>query len=108
MNLWQKSTTRQGKNENVRAYNCRLKELLGKMENQVADGQKRRWFIEGLIPSLRKKMKVVHPSLYADAYNRVIDIESENKTSQGKKKVSDDDSTEESGSDGETKTVQAL
>jgi len=51
--------TRQGKHENVRAYNRRLKELLVKLEKEPADGLKKRWFIEGLILSLRKKMKIV-------------------------------------------------
>lgn len=55
------TNTKQGKHENVRAYNCRLKELFVILENQLADGLKKRWFIKGLIPSLRKKMKVVPP-----------------------------------------------
>ena len=31
---------REGNNENVWAYNCRLRELLGKLENQPVDGLK--------------------------------------------------------------------
>lgn len=71
--------TKQGKNESVRAYNSRFKELLNKMKNQPTDGLKKRWFTEGLIPSLRK-MKVVPTSSYIDTYNRTMDIENENKT----------------------------
>lgn len=52
-------------------------------------------------------MKVVPPSSYVDAYNRAKDIESDNKTSQGKKKAIDDGSTKES-NDGESKIIQAL
>lgn len=87
--------TKQGKNKNVRAYNCRLKELLKKMENEPADGLKKQYFIEGLIFSLRKKMKVGPPSLYTNAYNQAMEIESKNKTSW-EKKASDDHSTRES------------
>lgn len=66
------------------------------LENQPIDRLKKRWFIEGLITSLRKKMKVVPPFLYVDAYNQAMDIESENKTSSlGKKKISDDESTKD-------------
>ena len=36
--------TRQGKNESVKAYR-RLKELIGKLDNKLADGLKKRWFI---------------------------------------------------------------
>lgn len=44
--------TKQNKNEMVRAYSRRLKELLGKMESQPADGLKKRWFVEGLKHSI--------------------------------------------------------
>lgn len=81
--------TKQGKHENVGACNCRLKELLSKMENQLAYGLKKRWFIEGLIPSLRWKMKLVPLSSYAHAYNRAIDIENKNKTSSRRKRKID-------------------
>ncbi|XP_059073473.1 uncharacterized protein LOC131045104 [Cryptomeria japonica] len=75
-------STKQGKKETVCAYGRRLKELLGKMDSQPADGLKKRWFVEGLRPSLRKKMKIVSPTSYSDAYNRVMDLESEHKTSK--------------------------
>lgn len=65
--------TKQGKNENVWAYNHRIKELLNKMENRLANGLKKRWFTKGLVPLLHKKMKVVPLSLYANAYNRAKD-----------------------------------
>lgn len=52
-------------------------------------------------------MKVVSPSLYTNAYNRAMDIESENKTSRGLKKTSDDNSTN-GDSEGESKTIRAL
>lgn len=42
--------TKQCKHENVRACNCRLKELLVKLENQSVDRLQKRWFLEGLIP----------------------------------------------------------
>lgn len=99
--------TKQGKIESVRAYNRRLRELLNKMENQPTDGLKKRWFVEGLVPSLRRTMKVVPPPSYDEAYNRAMDIESENKTSWGKRWTSDGDNTDED-SDGGSKTVQAL
>lgn len=86
--------TKQGKSETVRSYYRKLKELIGKMDNTPADGLKKRWFIEGLQPSLRKKMKVVPPSTFMEAYNRAMDIESENKTSKGKKRTSDEDSSD--------------
>lgn len=73
--------SKQGKNESICAYNRRLKELLNKMENQLANGLKKRWFTKGLIPSLHKKMKVVPLSSYVDDDNWAMDIESENKTS---------------------------
>lgn len=86
--------TKQEKNENVRSYNRRLKELLNKMENQPADGLKKRWFTKGLIPLMCKNMKVVPSSSYVDAYNRAINIESEKKKpSREKKKIDDDEST---------------
>lgn len=96
--------TKQGKSGSVRAYNRRLRELLNKMENQSANGLKKKWFVEGQVLSLRWKMKVVPPPSYDEAYNRAMDIESENKTSQGKRRVSDGDSMNED-SDGESKTI---
>ncbi|GLJ23905.1 hypothetical protein SUGI_0454230 [Cryptomeria japonica] len=96
--------TKQGKKETVRAYGHRLKELVGKMESQPADGLKKRWFVEGLNPKLRRKMKIVPLTSYDDAYNRAMDLESENKTAKKKKNRSsssseDDTSEEESSSD---------
>ena len=44
--------TKQGKNETVHKYARRLKELIGKMESSPADGLKKRWFVEGLRPTL--------------------------------------------------------
>lgn len=49
----------------------------------------KRWFIEGLSSSLRKKKKVVPPSSYEEAYKRAIDIESQKKTTRDKRKLSD-------------------
>lgn len=96
--------TKQEKNENVQAYNRRLKELLVKLETQPTNSLKKRWYIKGLLPSLLKKMKVVPPSSYIEAYNREMDIESEKKSSsQGKKKTNMKESNED-----ELKTVQAL
>ncbi|XP_059064703.1 uncharacterized protein LOC131856795 [Cryptomeria japonica] len=77
------------------------------MDNTPADGLKKRLFIEGLNPPLRKKMKVVPPSTFMDAYNRVMDIESENKTSKGKKRTSDEDSSDEEREE-ESQMIQAL
>ncbi|XP_059070956.1 uncharacterized protein LOC131861746 [Cryptomeria japonica] len=77
------------------------------MDNTPTDGLKKRWFIEGLQPSLRKKMKVVPPSTFMEAYNRAMDIESENKTSKGKKHTSDEDSSDQE-SEEESRTIQAL
>ena len=56
------SNTKQGKNEIVRVYARKLKDLINKMENKPADGLQKRWFIKGLHPKLWKKMKVVTPS----------------------------------------------
>ena len=83
-------STKQGKNETVRTYARRLKELIGKMESQPADGLKKRWFVEGLRPSLKKKIKIVPPASYSDAYTRAMDLESEQKTSKKKKHKSSD------------------
>ena len=48
-------TTKQGKNETICVYARRLKELINKMKSKLADGLKKRWFIEGLRPKLKKK-----------------------------------------------------
>lgn len=51
-------------------------------------------------------MKVVPPFTYQDACDRAMDIESEDKTTSNKKRLSDGSSDEES--EGESKTIQAL
>ena len=63
----------------------RLKELVGKIESQPTNGLKKRWFVEGFRPTLWKKMKIVPLALYVDAYNCVMDLESEQKISKKKK-----------------------
>ena len=84
------------------------------MENKPADGLQKIWFIEGLYPKLRKKMKIVPPSSYTKAYNRAMNLESEQKTKKKKKNSSsdsDDDgpSGEDSSDDeGSSKKVCAL
>lgn len=75
---------KQGKNEIVRVYARKLKELINKMESKPADGLQKIWFIEGLRPKLRKKMKIVPPSSYTKAYNRAMNLESEQKTKKRK------------------------
>ena len=77
-------TTKQGKNKTVRVCARKLKELINKMESKLADGLKKQWFIEGLRPKLRKKIKIVPPSSYTEAYNRAMDLESEQKTKRRK------------------------
>lgn len=98
--------THQGKNGCVRVYQRRLKELIGKLENKPANEPKKRCFIEGLNPSIRKKMKVVPPSTYKKACDTAMDIESKDKTSRSKKENSNASSEEESKE--ESKTIQAL
>lgn len=79
--------------------------MLVKLENRLANKLKKHWFIEGLIPSLRKKMKVVPFPSYVDAYNWAMDIESKSKTfSWGKRKM-DDDERRKGSSDEESKMV---
>ena len=80
-------TTIQRKNETVCVYAKKLKELVNKMEGKLADGLKKRWFIEGLRPELKRKMKIVLPSSYTEAYNRAMDLESEQKTKKTKRKA---------------------
>ena len=41
-------STKRGRNEMIRVYARRLKELVGKMESLLADGLKKRWFVEEL------------------------------------------------------------
>lgn len=91
---------KQGKNKTIRVYARRLKELVGKMESQPADRLKKRWFVEGLRPTLKEKMKIVPPTLYIDVYNRAMEMESEQKMSKKKKHKSldSDDSSFESSS----------
>ena len=83
-------STKQGKNETIRVYARRLKELVEKMESQPADGLKKRWFIEGLRLALKKKMKIVPPTSYVDAYNKAMDLESKQKRNKKKKNKSSD------------------
>lgn len=105
-------STKQGKNETIHAYARQLKELVGKMESQPADGLKKRLFVEGLRQALKKKIKIVPPASYIDAYSRAMDLESEQKTSKKKKHKSsdsDDSSSKSSSSDEESnKKVRAL
>ena len=75
------------------------------MESQPADGLKKWWFVEGLQLTLKKKMKIVPPALYTDAYSLAMDLESEQKTHKKKKHKSsdlDDSSSESSSSDEES------
>ena len=69
--------TKQGKHETVRVYARKLKNLIHKMENKPVDGLQKRWFIEGLRPELKRKMKIVSVLSYTEAYNRAMDLESE-------------------------------
>ena len=74
------------------------------MKSKATDGMQKRWFIEGLHPELRKKMKIVPPSSYTEAYNRAMDLESEQKTKKKKKSSSsdsDDDASSEDYSSGD-------
>lgn len=61
------------------------------MESQSVNDLKKHWVIEGLKPSLRRKMKIVPPQLYVDAYNRAMDLESVGNTVKKKNVSSDDD-----------------
>ncbi|XP_057829971.1 uncharacterized protein LOC131041010 [Cryptomeria japonica] len=104
-------STKQRKNETVRAYSRHLKELLGKMDNKPGDRLKKRWFVDGLKLSLRRKMKIVPPTSYENAYNRAMDLESEGKTCKKKKDKSfgeEEDSEGSSSDEGSSKKVQAL
>lgn len=99
---------KQAKNETVHVYARKLKDLINKMENKPADGLQKIWFVEGLHSKLRKKMKIVQPSSYTEAYNRALNLKSEQKTSSSN---SDDDkpSGEDSNNDeGSSKKVRAL
>ena len=106
-------TKKQGKNETVHVYARKLKEIINQMESKPTDGLKKRWFIEGLRPELKRKMKIVPPSSYTEAYNRAMDLESEQKTKKKKKSSSsdsDESSSEEdsSGDEKDSKKVRAL
>ena len=72
------------------------------MEIQLADRWKKRWFVEGLWPKLKKKIKIVPPTSYIYSYNWAMDPESEQKMRKKKKdKSSDsDDSSSESNKSG--------
>ena len=105
--------TKQKKNETVWVFARRLKDLISKMENKPADGLQKQWFIEGLHPKLRKKMKIVPPYTYIEAYNRALNLESEQKTKKKKTSSSDsddDEPSEEDSSDdeGSSKKVRSL
>ncbi len=63
------------------------------MESKPVDELKKRWFIEGLRPELRKKMKFVPSSSYTKTYNRAMDLESEQKTKKKKSSSSDSNDT---------------
>ena len=80
--------------------------MIGKLDNKPVDGLKKRWFIEGLTPSLRKKMRIVPPLTFENACTRAMDIESESKTSKARRHGSASESSEES--EEESKTIQAL
>ena len=87
--------------------------MINKMESKPTDGLQKRWFIESLYPKLWKKMKIVPPSSYTEAYNRAMNLESEQKTKKKKSSSSDSDddaSLEEDSSDDEknSKKVRAL
>ena len=45
------------------------------MESQPAERFKKKWFVKGLRPTLKKKMKIVPLASYIDAYNKVMDLE---------------------------------
>lgn len=103
--------TKQRKNETV--YARRLKDLINKMESKSADGLQKRWFVDGLRSKLRRKMKIVPPSSYVDAYNRALDLESERKTKKKKTSSSNSDDDEparddSSDDEGSSKKVRAL
>ena len=72
-------STKQAKIETIHAYTRWLKALVGKMESQPADGLKKRWYVEGLQPALKKKMKIVPPMSYIEAYNHAMDLKSKHK-----------------------------
>ena len=55
--------------------------------------------MEGLRPKLRKKMKIVSPSSYTEAYNRALNLESEQKMKKKKNSSSDSHDDESSGED---------
>ncbi len=105
--------TKQGKHETVCVYARRLKDLINKMESKLVDGLQKRWFVDSLRSKLRRKMKIVPPSSYADAYNRALDLESAQRTKKKKTSSSDsddDESTRDDSSDdeGSNKKVRAL
>ena len=106
--------TKQGKNETVKVYVRKLKDLISKMENKSADGLQKRWFIDGLCPKLWKKTKIVPSSSYTEAYNRAMNLESEQKKKKKKKSSSfDSDANASSGKDSSddensSKKVRAL
>ena len=82
---WSPRFTIANKGKRIRAYNQRLKDLLSRMGTQPADELKKWWFV-GLYGALRRKMKIVPPTLHTDAYDRAMNLESEGKTTKKKKK----------------------
>ena len=79
------------------------------MKSKPTDGMQKRWFIEGLCPKLRKKMKIVPPSSYTKAYNRVMNLESEQKIKKKKSSSSDsDDTSSEEDSNDDEKACKKL
>ena len=87
--------------------------MLEKMETKPADELKKKWFIDRLNTSLRRKMRIVPPTSYDDAYDRAMNLESESKTLKRKKSKSSSESDESfdedsSSNDESNKKVQAL
>ena len=90
------------------------------MGTQLTDELKKCWFVEGLRGALRRKMKIVLPTSYTDAYDHALNLKSERKTAKKKKKKrsksslsseSDESSDEGRSADSEeepSKKVQAL
>lgn len=84
----------------------------------MVDELKKCWFVEGLCGALRRKMKILPPTSYTDAYDCALNLERESKTTKKKKRSkssssfeSDESSDEGSSADSEeepSKKVQAL
>ncbi len=87
------------------------------MGTQSANELKKHWFVEGLRGALRRKMKIVLPMSYTDAYNNALNLESESKTIKKRRsKFSSSSKSDESSDEGSnvdteeepSKKVQAL